>query len=339
MLNLQKGSHTVPNFSFECGDTISELTLVYETYGTLAKDGGNAILMSHGFASHHRAGGDGGWWSGLIGPGRAIDTEKYFVICANMPGSSFGSTGPSSINPVTGKPFGPDFPDISIGDMVEAQRHLIDALGVAQLAAVMGYSYGGYLTFQWAVAHPERMRAIVVAASRMKGGGGPDSVRAIAVNFTSAPGWNGGHHYDQGDSVFEATKTYRANTLRKNGMEQELLAQTDGDADEAARILDERAAAWARQFDPNALIALRRAVSRFDVEDQVSRIKAPLLYVLCSTDNLFPASDGPDAVERFKAQGVDAIFYELDSPHRHRGALVDWAKWAPPLAAFLAGNR
>lgn len=338
MVSVQTGSHTIRDFSFECGDTLDELTLVYETYGTLSDRGDNAILVSHGFASHHRAGGQGGWWSGLIGSGCALDTDRYYVICANMPGSSFGSTGPSSVNPATGKPFGPDFPDISIGDMVEAQRELIDALGVKQLAAVAGYSYGGYLTFQWAVAHPDRMRAVVVAASRIKGGGGPASVKAIADNFTGVPGWNGGHHYGQGDGVFEATKTYRANTLRKNGMEQELLAQNGGDAAAAAKTLDERAAGWARQFDPNALITLRRAVSRFDVEDRAGHIKAPLLYVLCTTDNLFPASEGAAAVAQFSALGVDVTLCELESPHRHRGALVDWQKWEKPLSEFLVAH-
>src|SRR5271156_2796535 len=154
------------NFRLENGEVLPELTLSYETYGTLASNGRNAILVTHGYtSSQHAAGldanGDAGWWDGLIGSGKAIDTNKYFVVSSNMLGSSYGSTAPASINPKTGKPYGPDFPDYSVVDIVTAQRAMLDALGVKHLVAVAGPSFGGYQAFQWSVTFPDAMSGIV----------------------------------------------------------------------------------------------------------------------------------------------------------------------------------
>jgi homoserine O-acetyltransferase/O-succinyltransferase len=338
MLNQTADTFTAQDFTLENGVVMPELTLAYETYGTLSPTGDNAVLVLHGFASHHRAGGDGGWLSGMIGDGCAIDTDSYFVIAPNMLGSSFGSTGPQSEYPATGAPYGPDFPEISIADIVDAEALLLDHLGVGQLAAIVGYSYGGYLTFQWGVRHPQRMRALIPVASRPQGSGGAAAVAALEANFSKAEGWNDGRHYGS-EAVFEAVRDYRAKTLRNNGMEQGLLAETGGDAKEASRILVDRASDWARQFDPNSLIALRRANTRFDVMSEMSNIVAPMLYVLCSTDNLFPAAFGPERSDWFRSHGVNVEFFELDSPHKHRGPLLDWAKWDDVLSKFLAENN
>ena len=156
-------------FALEGGGALPELTLAYETYGTLAPDGNNAILVCHGYTSSQHAAGDAdGWWHDLIGEGKTIDTGRHFVVSANMIGSAYGSTGPASTNPGTGAPYGPDFPEITVGDMVAAQAALLDHLAVGQLGAVIGYSYGGYLTLQWGTTHPKRMRALIVVASGLK---------------------------------------------------------------------------------------------------------------------------------------------------------------------------
>jgi len=159
---------TFRKFALTDGTVMPEATVAYETYGRLAPGGRNAILCTHGYtASHHFAGcnpangNQPGSWDGLIGPGKAIDTKKLFVVASNMLGSSFGSTNAGNINPHTGEAYGPDFPNVTIRDIVAAQKALLDHLGVHHLVAVAGPSYGGYQAFQWAVAYPDFMDAIV----------------------------------------------------------------------------------------------------------------------------------------------------------------------------------
>src|SRR5436309_12830575 len=159
---------TLRDFRLVNGSVLPEATIVYETYGRLAPDGRNAVLCTHGYTgSHHFAGrnpangNQPGSWDGLIGPGKAIDTDKLFVVASNMLGSSFGSTNAGNINPETREAYGPDFPNITIRDIVAAQKALLDHLGIRHLVAVAGPSYGGYQAFQWAVAYPDFMDAIV----------------------------------------------------------------------------------------------------------------------------------------------------------------------------------
>src|SRR5262245_61448112 len=152
---------TTKDFTLESGATLPELTLAYDTYGTLARDGRNANLITHGFTSHHHAAGghagQPGFWSGLIGPGKTVDTDRYFVVSSNMIGSSYGSTAPRTIDPATGRPYGPGFPAITLRDIVTAQKALLDSLDVRHLVAVAGPSFGGYQAFQWAVTFPDFM--------------------------------------------------------------------------------------------------------------------------------------------------------------------------------------
>src|SRR5882757_9496348 len=159
---------TIQGFRLVDGTVMPEATIAYETYGRLAPHGRNAMLVTHGYTGSHRFAGRNpanndqpGSWDGLIGPGKAIDTDKLFVVASNMLGSSYGSTNAASINPATGEPYGPDFPAISIRDIVTAQKALLDSLGVKHLVAVAGPSYGGYQAFQWAVAYSDFMDAIV----------------------------------------------------------------------------------------------------------------------------------------------------------------------------------
>src|SRR3989454_10041935 len=196
---------TASSFKLESGQVLPELTLAYESYGRLAADGRNAILITHGFTSNHHAAGKyaatdptPGWWDGLIGAGKAIDTNRYFVVSSNMLGSSYGSTAPASKNPTTGKPYGPDFPDITLRGIVGAQKVLLEGLGVQHLVAVAGPSYGGYQTFQWAVTYPTFMSGVVPVVSAPKGSGGDASVKAVQDRFATDPNWNGGWDYDRG---------------------------------------------------------------------------------------------------------------------------------------------
>src|SRR5258708_31165086 len=193
-------SFSTRDFRLESGEILPELKLTYETYGTLAPSGRNAILVTHGYtSSQHAAGLDAnsepGWWDGLIGAGKAIDPTKFFVVSSNMLGSSFGSTAPASVNPKTGMRYGPDFPDYSLVDIVTAQRALLDALGVKHLVAVAGLSFGGYQAFQWGVTFPDAMCGIVAVVTAPSATDGDRMVPDLRARFATAPGWNGAHPY------------------------------------------------------------------------------------------------------------------------------------------------
>ena len=332
---------TVHDFPLESGVILPEMTLAYETYGHLAPDGRNAILATHGYTSSAHAAGpptptdpNGGWWDGLIGPGKTIDSDRWFVVASNMLGSSYGSTGPSTVNPATGKPYGPDFPDITLGDIVHAQRLMLDSLGVRHLGAVAGLSFGGFQAFQWAVSYPDFMDGIGAVVTAPKGFGGEASVKALRAQLATDPSWNGGWHYERG-GILGTMTALRLDTLKRYGM-NEILAATILDPGARDARMREMAAHWARQFDPNSLVTLRKAMVRFDAERDVAKIRARVLYVLSRTDVLFPPSLAPAVMAKLRAAGVDATYFEIDSDFGHLASGADWPKWAPALAGFLA---
>ncbi len=326
------------NFRLQSGEVISELKLAYETYGTLAPNGRNAFLVTHGYtSSQHAAGLDAngqlGWWDGLVGPGKAIDTNKYFVVSSNMLGSSYGSTAPASVNPKTGKPYGPDFPDYTLVDIVTAQRAMLDALGVRRLVAVAGLSFGGYQAFQWAVTFPDAMRGIVPVVTAPNATDGERMVADLRARFTEAPGWNSGHHYGNGEMLGFMTEL-RVETLKRYGIGAE-LAPSYPDAAKREAVIHQLAEVWARDFDPNSLIALAKARSHYNAEKDFAKIRAKVLYVLSRTDKLFPPSIAPAVMAKLKAAGVDATYFEIDSDKGHLASGADWQKWDRVLREFL----
>jgi homoserine O-acetyltransferase len=221
--------------------------------------------------------------------------------------------------------------------MVSAQALLLDHLGVGQLAAVVGFSYGGYLTFQWGVSHPDRMRALVPVATWNKSRGGPESITEIEDRFAQCPGWNGGDYYgrEEESGVRDMMVRLRVETLRGYGVDRALADRLGSEA-AANEGLEKLGRQWAGQFDANALIVLRRAAVIFNAWDNAANIKAPLLYVLCNTDQRFPAAElaGP-TMAHLLASGVDASYVEIDSPYGHLAPTEDWQKWAGDLEAFL----
>ena len=332
---------TVSSFKLESGRVLPELTLAYETYGKLAADGRNAILVTHGFTSNHHAAGkytaadaQAGWWDGLIGPGKTIDTNRYFVVSSNMLGSSYGSTAPRSVNPTTGKPYGPDFPDITLRDIIGAQKMMLDGLGVRHLVAVAGPSYGGYQSFQWAVTYPTFMSGVVPVVTAPKGSGGDAAVKSLVDRLATDPNWNGGWHYERG-GIYATLLPMRIETLERYG-QNEILARTFPEPAERAARIRQLADTWARQFDPNSMVALRKAAVKFDAERDFGLVRAKVLYVLSRTDKLFPPSIAPAVMDKLSRAGIDAKYVEIDTEFGHSASGPEWAKWAPPLKDFLA---
>jgi homoserine O-acetyltransferase/O-succinyltransferase len=311
-----------------------------ETYGRLAADGRNAVLVTHGYTSSHHAAGRSpanenlpGWWDGLIGPGKAIDTDRLFVVSSNMLGSSFGSTNGASINPATGKPYGPDFPAITVRDIVAAEKALLEALGVAHLVAVAGPSYGGYQAFQWAVSYPDFMCGIVPVVTAPKAQNVEKSLAELQSRLAEDPEWNGGRYYDRGGAKTVLTEL-RVEMLKRNGIEAALAANyPDRDAREAA--IRDQAVNWARQWDANSLVILRRGTIGYDTVKDFSKIKAKVLYVLCRTDRLFPPAIMPAVMGELAAAGVEARYFEIDSDLGHSASGPEHAKWSPVLREFL----
>jgi homoserine O-acetyltransferase len=333
---------TIRDFRLTNGTAMPEATIAYETYGKLAPHGRNAVLITHGFtSSHHQAGrnpangNNPGAWDGLIGPGKPIDTDKLFVVASNMLGSSFGSTNGASTNPATGKPYGPDFPHISIRDIVAAQKALLASLGVKHLVAIAGPSYGGYQAYQWAVAYPDFMDAIVPVNTAPWASVNTDKQLAeVTARLATDPEWNGGRYYHTGGCKNVLTEI-RLETLKRYGND-EVLKPRFPDPVERAAAMRKNAADWAAKWDANSLIILRRALLGFDSRPDFTKIKAKVLYVLCRTDALFPPKIAPGVMEALATAGVEAHYFELDSDLGHSSSGPEHAKWSPVLREFLA---
>jgi homoserine O-acetyltransferase/O-succinyltransferase len=338
MSDAIRDNFTFQDFSLTGGGALPEVTLAYVTRGRLAPDGRNAILVTHGYTNGPNMieAGEGsaeGAWSMLVGPGAPIDTARYFVVCSNMLGSSYGSTNAASIDPRTGRRYGSRFPKISVADIVTAQKRLLEHLGVTHLRAVVGSSYGGFQAFQWAVTFPSFMDGVApVVTSPLP----PRSGRGETLLewFGKNPNWNGGDYYDNG-GVHDTLTALRVDTLTRYGLAASLSERI---ADPAARDAELRriASAWADGFDANSLFILGDAMATFDVTKDYGRIKVPVLYVLSRTDALFPPSLALEVMAGLRDAGVVADYVEIDSEHGHLASGVDASKWAPALRAFIA---
>ena len=348
LVGVESRTLVLADFKLPSGAVLPRLEVVYETYGRLDAAGANAILVTHGNTSTPHAAGryapgkaaphvsdaSSGWWDGIIGPGKPIDTDRYFVVSSNMLGGSYGTTGPRSIDPATGKPYGPDFPAIDLVDMVAVQHALLDHLGVKHLVMVGGPSYGGFLTFQWAVTYPAMMDGALVVVSSPTGGRNPQAARNIEAQLARDPHWNGGRYYDNG-GILEGMTELRMATLRAYGADDTLKAQHPEKADRDA-ALRRMAEPWARTFDGNSLVVQRRAMEFRDATRDFGRIRAKVLYVLSTTDKLFPTSLAPKVMGDLRAAGVDATYFELVSDKGHSGGTADAVKFGPAVREFLA---
>ncbi|MBA2401602.1 MAG: alpha/beta fold hydrolase [Bradyrhizobium sp.] len=335
-------SFSARDYRLQSGVVMPEITIGYATLGMLAPDRGNAVLITHGNTSGPQmidpGGSTGeGSWNGLVGPGKAVDTNRYFAICPNMLGSSYGSTNAASIDPATGKPYGPRFPDITVSDIVGTQRLLLDHLGIDKLVAIVGPSYGGFQAFQWAVNYPDAMKGVaaVVTSPRLPPERSDANVARLLGSLSKDAKWNGGDYYDRG-GVVESMTQIRIATLKTYGIETRLQATMSDPGEIEAAIRDE-ASRWAEGFDANSLIILAKALRGFDVTAQFGQIKSKVLFVLSRTDKLFPPDIAPGVMQGLKAAGVDADYFLLDSELGHSASGLDAHKWAPRLKHFMDG--
>jgi homoserine O-acetyltransferase/O-succinyltransferase len=331
---------TTKDFRLQSGAVMPAVTIAYKTLGRLSPDRDNAVLVTHGNTSGPQmidpGGSTGeGSWSELVGPGKAVDTDRFFVICPNMLGSSYGSTNAASIDPETGTRYGPRFPDITVGDIVATQRLLIDSLGIERLIAIVGPSYGGFQGFQWAVDYPGMMRGIaaVVTAPLVPRERAEGNVERLFATLTKDPNWNGGDYYDRG-GVLESMIQIRSATLKTYGIETRLRT-TMSDPVQIEAAVHNEAARWAESFDANSLLTLAKALRSFDVTAQLGKITSKVLYILSRTDKLFPPELAPSVMPALKAAGVDADYFLLDSEYGHSASGLDAHKWAPRLRQFM----
>lgn len=325
------------DFRLENGQVLPALELAYETYGTLNAAKNNAILVVHGYTSSHHAAGKNapgkqgrgvtegavGWFDGLIGPGKAIDTDRYFVVSVNALGSAHGSTGANCIDPRTGKVYGPTFPHITLRDMVASQKLLVDSLGLKSLVAVVGPSMGGFQSFQWAASYPGFMKGIAASVTAPRAPSRAGGLGALEKRLASDPNWNGGWYYENG-GIAGTLEQIRYETLLNYG-------QAEAEAKVAAK-------SWAKIYDGHSLVTLRRAIDGFDITKQYDRLKqAKVLYVISKTDKLFDLTLCAGHALDMRKAGVDLTYVEMPSEKGHMASHADAAMWAPILAAFIKG--
>jgi homoserine O-acetyltransferase len=342
------------------GVLLSPVEIAYETYGTLAADGGNAILICHALtgdqhvASNHPITGKPGWWTRMVGPGKPIDPARHFVICANVLGSCMGSSGPATVNAATGAPWGMSFPVITIRDMVRAQAMLLDHLGVQRLKAVVGGSMGGMQALSWPATFPDRVEAAVVIASTARHSAQNIAFHEVGRQAVMAdPRWNGGAYYEgeppaSGLAVarMAAHITYlsEAGLTEKFGRKlQAREAKTFGfDADfQVESYLRHQGLSFVDRFDANAYLYITRAMDYFDLAEEHGGVlanafretKARFCLVSFDTDWLYPTRDSRSIVHALNAAGAPVSFVELSSPFGHDAFLLE----APELNRVVDG--
>lgn len=351
-------------FVLENGSSLSEVVLAYETWGELNEDASNAVLVCHaltGDAHAHGASGPGhptdGWWNDLVGPGNAIDADTHFIVCVNTLGGCQGSTGPASVDPATGRPYGSSFPTVTIRDIVRTQAKVADHLGVRRWKAVIGGSMGGMQVLEWGVMFPDRVRAIApiatsLAASAMQIAWSSVGRSALALD----PNWRGGDYYDAkpgegphaGLAVARAIAQihYRSDESLTDRFGRALVApdQQFGlwDRFQAESYIDYHGEKLVRRFDANSYLILNRAMDTHDLgrgrgslAAAVRRIQVPVLTASVSSDILYPPHQQREIHDLVTATGGRCRYEVIENPHGHDGFLLAYEDLGPLLRDLL----
>lgn len=347
----------------QSGAALRPVTLAYETYGTLNADRSNTILICHALSGDaHVAGKHSphdrkpGWWDDAVGPGKAFDTDRYFVVCSNVIGGCSGSTGPSSINPETGRPYGLSFPVVTVADMVEAQRWLIDALDIPSLLCVTGGSMGGMQSIQWAVSYPDRVRSALVLASTAR-----TSAQTIALNevprqaIYADPNWNEGDYYGKeppnaglavarmiGHITYLSEMSMREKFGRRL-QERERYGYDFATEFEVESYLKYHGNRFTTRFDANSFLYITKAIDYFDLSlgrgdlaEAFTDVKAKFLVLSYSSDWLYPPEQSEELVRALLRNGVDASYVEIKSDYGHDAFLLEVERLGELTRDFLA---
>jgi homoserine O-acetyltransferase len=370
--------------ALDCGRTLQPIRIAYETYGTLSPERDNVILVCHalsgdahaagfartpagestrdGFRADERDGASGkglGWWDGMIGPGKAFDTNRFFVVSTNLLGGCRGTTGPSSTNPATGRPYGSDFPVITVADMVRAERAFLNELGIARLAAVAGGSLGGMQALEWAVQFGDQVDAIVVIASTHALHPQGVAWNAIARNaITADPDWQDGHYYGTGRAPTAGMGvarmvghvTYLSATSindkfgRRLQFADDIRYRLTDPEFQVENYLRHQAETFVKRFDANTYLYTSRALSYFDLARQhgggqlthaVRHMSARTLLIAFSSDWLYPPAGSEELAAALRAAGKELELHVIDAPYGHDCFLLEEARQTPMIQKFL----
>ena len=348
----------------ESGGEFGPVTIAYETYGSLDPDRRNAILILHALSGDSHAAGyystDGskpGWWDIMIGPGKGIDTDKYFVICCNILGSCIGSTGPSSLNPKTNRPFGLEFPVVTIGDMVSAQKAVLDYLGIKKILSVIGGSIGGMQVLEWCVRYPEIVESAVPLATTTR-----HSALAIAFNevarqaIMADPNWNNGDYYSGtrpnlglavarmiGHITYLSDEAMRLKFGRRLQDKNDFSFNFDADF-QVESYLRYQGKKFVDRFDANSFLYITKASDYFDLGKQhgsglivkaFSKMKAKFLVVSFTSDWLYPTYQSRAMVKAMKKNGLDVSFCEIEADWGHDAFLLPSERLTNLMKGFL----
>jgi homoserine O-acetyltransferase len=368
----------------DSGRTLDRVRIAYEAYGQLAPAKDNVILVCHALSGDAHAAGwsddpeapsavDGfradergiqargglGWWDGMIGPGKAFDTDRYYVVCTNLIGSCRGSTGPSSIDPATGKPYALNFPVITVGDMVRAEKRLLDTLGIESLLGIAGGSLGGMQALEWSVAYPRMVRSALSIASTSRLGSQGMAWNAIARNAIMAdPNWQGGSYYGSGRTPTAGIGVARmvghvtylsAESMREKFdrrlQDREQYSFTLTEPDFAVEsYLRHQADTFAGRFDANSYLYISRALTYFDLARDhgagslrraLADVSARYLLISFSSDWLYPPQDSRDLETALRANHKQVEHHLIQANYGHDSFLLEEARQAPIIAAFL----
>jgi homoserine O-acetyltransferase/O-succinyltransferase len=371
----------------DCGRDLFPVRVAYETYGTLSPRRDNVILVCHalsgdahaagitlapppvstrdGFGATDRDGSAGkglGWWDGMIGPGKAFDTDRYYVVATNLLGGCRGTTGPSSADPATGRPYGSDFPVITVADMVRTERAFLDALGVGRLAAVAGGSLGGMQAFEWAVLYPDQVGAVVAIASTPALHPQGLAWNAIArESILRDPAWQDGHYYGTGRipdaGMGVARMVGHVTYLSAQALEDKFARRLQSADDirytvtepefQVESYLRHQADSFVRRFDANTYLYTSRALTYFDLARQygggslteaLKGVSARTLLIAFSSDWLYPPAASQEVADALGELGKPAEFHVIDAPYGHDCFLLEEARQTPIIRNFLEGQ-
>ena len=357
---VQTKYFTFDELILENGEKIGPVTLAYETYGQLNSQRTNAVLILHALsgdahaAGYHEGEKNPGWWDSMIGPGKAFDTEKYFVICSNVLGGCKGSTGPSSINPKSGKPYALDFPLITINDMVDCQKQLIDHLGIEKLLTVVGGSMGGMQVLSWLVNYPKNIRSAIPIATTAR-----HSPQQIAFNeagrlaIMADPHWNSGNYYEgkpPAKGLAVARMVGHITYMSDVSMTRKFGRQKKWSSDEHEKFtadfevegyLRYRGDDFVKRFDANSYLYITKAMDHFDgfagksVQEAFQHVGAKVMVIAFKSDWLYPAYQSQEIVKACKIAGLETSYCEVDSTYGHDAFLVEIDQEAHLIRHFL----